>query len=97
MVQLIERARADLRRDDRAEGVHDARKAFKKARAVARLVRGALGSSWRAQDHFWRDLGRALSAERDAQAVVEAFDALLGPDAQGPAFANLRDLLVRHK
>jgi hypothetical protein len=96
MVQLIERARADLRReDDRAEGVHEARKAFKKARAVTRLVRGALGTNWRAQDRFWRDLGRALSAERDAQAVVEAFDALLGPDAQAPAFASLRDLLVR--
>ena len=96
MVQLIAEARAELKRTDaRAEGVHEARKAFKKARAIARLVRASLGSAWRAEDRFWRDLGRAFSAERDAQAVLEAFDALLGEEATGPAFAPMRELLVR--
>ena len=96
MLQLIGEARAELKRtDDRAEGVHEARKAFKKARAITRLVRGSLGPAWRAEDRFWRDLGRALSAERDAQAVLEAFHALLGEEAEAPAFAPMRELLVR--
>lgn len=96
MLQLIAEARTELKRTDaRAEGVHEARKAFKKARAIARLVRASLGSAWRAEDRFWRDLGRAFSAERDAQAVLEAYDALLGEEAKGPAFAPMRELLVR--
>lgn len=96
MLHLIGEARAELKRTDaRAEGVHEARKAFKKARAIARLVRASLGSAWRTEDRFWRDLGRGFSAERDAQAVLEAFDALLGEEAKGPAFAPMRELLVR--
>ena len=75
LLHLIERARADLRRgDDRAEGVHEARKAFKKARAITRLVRTSLEPGWRAEDRFWRDLGRALSAERDAQAAGKTWE-----------------------
>jgi CHAD domain-containing protein len=97
-LSLIERARADLaRRDDRADGVHEARKAFKRVRAIARLVRSCLGADWRAEDRFWRDLGRALSAERDAQAVIEAYDALMGADADAPGFHALRALLVRRQ
>ncbi|HEX5043107.1 MAG TPA: CHAD domain-containing protein [Candidatus Polarisedimenticolaceae bacterium] len=96
MAELIGEARAQLKRTDaRAEGVHEARKAFKKGRAIARLVRASLGPAWRAEDRFWRDLGRALSAERDAQAVLEAFDALLGEDARAPAFESMRELLVQ--
>jgi len=95
-LQVIGEARAELKRSDaRAEGVHEARKAFKKARAIARLVRTSLGPAWRAENRFWRDLGRALSAERDAQAVLESFDALMGEDAHSPSFAPMRELLVR--
>lgn len=98
MLHLIGEGRAGLKRtDDRTEGIHDARKAFKKARAIARLVRRSLGPAWRAEDRFWRDLGRALSAERDAQAVLEAFDALLGDEGRGPTFAPLRALLERRQ
>jgi len=96
VLQLIGEARDGLKRtDDRGEGVHEARKAFKKARAIARMVRRSLGGTWKSEDRFWRDLGRALSAERDAQAVLEAYDGLLGEEGRGETFAPMRAVLIR--
>lgn len=96
LLHLVDSARADLTTsEDRAQGVHEARKTFKKARALTRLVRSSLGPRWRAEDRFWRKLNHALAAERDAEAVIQAYDALLGKEATAAGFAELRELLVR--
>jgi CHAD domain-containing protein len=55
-----------------AEAIHDARKNLKSLRALLRLARGAIHESTRVSEnaHF-RDAGRALSAVRDPQALLE--------------------------
>lgn len=97
-LDLVERARADLARsENRAQGVHEARKAFKKMRALTRLVRTSLGRQWHEENRFWRSLGHALAAERDAEAMVQAYDGLLGKEVASPGFKELRELLVRRQ
>lgn len=59
---------------DRDEGVHQARKRFKKIRALLRLIREELGDNYEVENNFYRDLGRDLSDVRDAQATVETFE-----------------------
>lgn len=62
---------------DRHEAVHEARKAFKKARAAFRLVRDHTGRSfYKKQNNFYRDLGRELSDIRDAHSDIETLDLL---------------------
>lgn len=62
------------------KAVHDARKRFKKVRAVLRLARGGLGRKLAARENArFRDSGRPLSEVRDAGVLVEAFDELVGP------------------
>jgi CHAD domain-containing protein len=61
---------------DRDEAIHEARKSVKKIRGAMRLVRGELGNMYRDEDSRFRDLGRQLSELRDAQAVIEVFDAI---------------------
>ena len=58
------------------EGVHDARKRFKEIRAVIRLARDSLGARAKMENAWYRDAGRSLSGLRDAQALIEACDAL---------------------
>src|SRR5258708_19387926 len=54
--------------------VHEARKRLKEARALLRLVAPALGGGARAEVMALRDAARQLSAARDAEALVEAFE-----------------------
>jgi CHAD domain-containing protein len=83
--------------DDVAEPVHEARKSFKRMRAVVRLARDQVGDEiYRRENHAYRDTGRELSAARDAQVLGETLDALtrryhreIGDDA----FAGLREAL----
>lgn len=57
------------------EGVHDARKSFKKIRAIARFVRDEIGGEQYTLENTWyRDAGRKLSALRDATAMIETLD-----------------------
>ncbi len=57
--------------------VHDARKRFKKLRAVLRLVRSDLGRRrYREANTLLRDAGRELSGLRDAQVLVETLETL---------------------
>jgi CHAD domain-containing protein len=64
-------------RGPRIEAVHDARKRFKKVRAVLRLVRDELGRAvFDRENHCFRDAGRPLSAVRDAQVLVDTVDKL---------------------
>jgi CHAD domain-containing protein len=56
-----------------AEAIHDARKNLKSLRALLRLARGAIHESTRLSENArFRDAGRALSAVRDPQALLEA-------------------------
>ncbi len=55
------------RQTDFDTGVHEARKAFKRLRAVLRLLRGELGpATAAAENRCYRDAGRSLAATRDA-------------------------------
>jgi len=72
------------------QAVHDARKSFKRLRAVVRLTRDQLGDEIRQRENAtFRDAGRELSGARDARVLVETLDKL---DA-GP-FGGLRAALV---
>ncbi len=63
--------------DERDGAVHDARKRLKKSRAVLRLVRDEVGSkTYERENQALRDVGRSLSASRDAAVLVEAVDGL---------------------
>ena len=76
------------RHDDRS--VHEARKAFKRLRALVRLTRDQLGDEIRRRENAaFRDAGRQLSGARDAQVLVETLDKL-DPEA----FAVLREALA---
>ncbi len=72
---------------ERAEGVHQARKRFKELRALLRLVRKPLGAEFQRENHRLRDLGRTLAESRDATAMLESWDALAKrfPDLFGEA------------
>lgn len=90
----------------RAEGdveevVHDARKRFKKVRAVVRLARAGLGRKVAGRENArFRDAGRPLSAVRDAGVLVATLDKLAASGGDPAALAALgpaRDLLVRRQ
>lgn len=73
------------------EGVHEARKSFKRLRAVVRLARDQLGVDiYRRENREFRDLGRRLSAARDSQVLLETLDGLDGAHAP----AELRESLA---
>jgi CHAD domain-containing protein len=84
------------------EAVHETRKRLKRLRAALRLERFAVGDeTYRRENTTFRDLGKRLSAPRDASVLVDTLDALgerfadeLPPDHTSP----LRDRLVQsHK
>jgi CHAD domain-containing protein len=61
----------------RDEAVHEARKCFKKIRAVLRLVRPAIGEQrYRKENICFRDAGRPLTEVRDAKIFIETLDQL---------------------
>jgi CHAD domain-containing protein len=63
--------------EDPVEAVHAARKHLKKARALLRLVRPALGrKAYRRENDALRDAGLALSGARDADVIVQTVGTL---------------------
>ena len=82
---------------DRETGVHQARKALKRIRAVLRLVRDELGDEvYRAENVVARDVARALSPVRESFVLARTLDSLLAvePSAISAATATeLRDHL----
>ena len=76
--EQIDQAIQELTDDhmDRHKGVHQARKRFKKIRALLRLARHELGEVYQNENQIFRDLGRQLSQARDAEAMIETFDSL---------------------
>jgi CHAD domain-containing protein len=61
---------------DRADAVHEARLHLKKLRALARLAREAAPDVCKQENAALRDIGRALSTQRDRQAMIDALDKL---------------------
>lgn len=58
-------------RDGTREAVHEARKHFKKLRALMQLLREPLGSKGaKEEQNFYRDAGREFQRMRDAQALI---------------------------
>ena len=102
ILEEIEKAEAMLRQEgeERDAGIHDARKAFKKIRAVLRLVRRDLGSTYRHENAWFRDSARGLSDLRDAQAVLESFDKLqkaFPDEMKAKGFGEIRLALARRR
>jgi len=81
---------------DRHEAVHWARKRFKKARAVLRLVRFELGDAYAAENALFRDAGRALSEVRDAEAMVETVDRF-SDEPEGAVLGPVREALIERR
>jgi CHAD domain-containing protein len=91
-------AREQLAGDgDVGEAVHEARKAFKRVRALARVARDELGDDvYRRENARYRATGRVLSGVRDAAVLVETLDALVAryrDELPRRAFAGLRATL----
>jgi CHAD domain-containing protein len=93
--EQLEKAQADLANDqsDHHETVHQVRKRFKKLRGLIRLVRPAFEKTYQRENANFRDVGRELSAVRDAQSLIEGFDRLAA-DGQ---FAQIREHLVQRR
>jgi CHAD domain-containing protein len=71
------RAGVDQQPQERDEAVHDARKRFKKLRALLKLVRDEISEkTYRKENVCFRDTARPLSEVRDARVLVEALDEL---------------------
>lgn len=63
--------------EDGGKAVHDARKALKRLRALLRVSRGTgEHQQYRREDRVLRDVGRALSASRDSQVLLDTLDGL---------------------
>ena len=91
----------ELHDADPAEAIHDARKRFKKIRAVLRLVRMRLGpDAYGTANVAWRDAGRVLAGAREATAAVETVDGLVDADAaelDDGGLQGLRERLVERR
>src|SRR5436190_3926399 len=71
-------------------GIHEARKALKKARAALRLLRPRLEpAAYRAENALLRDAGRALAPLREARSMLDALAALRRRDAAAPSAGAL--------
>ncbi|HEX8984997.1 MAG TPA: CHAD domain-containing protein [Bryobacteraceae bacterium] len=82
------------------EAIHEARKSLKKARAVLRLLRPELESTYRAENGKLRGIARRLSNFRDAGVMVETLDSLVEDCRQelgANIFAAVRRALARRK
>jgi hypothetical protein len=74
---------------------HQARRRFKRLRALLRLFRGGLGATFRAEDAWYRDAARTLAPFRDAEALVETLTCLLDRDPALRGAAGVAGLLMR--
>ena len=84
----------------RDEAVHEARKSFKKVRALLRLVRPVIPAQhYRQENTACRDAARPLTEVRDAKVLIETLDQLAQHFAdriRGRSFASVREELLRH-
>jgi CHAD domain-containing protein len=79
------------------EAVHEARKSFKKIRAVLRLVRPKIGEgAYRRENLCFRDAGRPLTEVRDAKILIESLSGLVEhfkEHVSGRSFGEVRKAL----
>ena len=83
---------------DRA--VHDARKKFKRIRALYRFLEKEAPNFRKTENARFRDIARSLSAARDAAALVETITYLQGfarSDAERDALATTHDVLSKRR
>jgi CHAD domain-containing protein len=76
---------------DIEQAVHKFRKRCKELRAVALLVRPALGPAFRSFNHLVRDASAELSASRDAHVMLKTIDSLTVATDHSANFAAIRD------
>ena len=83
------------------EAVHDARRRFKRIRALLRLVRKSLGKRrYNRENACFRDAGRPLTEVRDAQVLVVTFEELtrrFAAQLSGQPFARVGKALLQRK
>jgi len=79
---------------DVEHAVHQFRKRCKELRAVARLVRPALGPRFRDFNHLVRDASAQFSASRDAHVMAETIDSLAPVTGLSPDLLAIRDRQV---
>ncbi|MGP4691905.1 CHAD domain-containing protein [Agrobacterium cavarae] len=101
-LELIDDAIALLK--DQPDGtdraVHDARKKFKRIRALYRFLEKEAPDFRKTENARFRDIARSLSAARDAAALVETITYLQGvarSDAERDALATAHDVLSRRR
>jgi CHAD domain-containing protein len=95
----LDRALAALRRDgENDDHVHDARKRFKRIRAVLRLVRDELGEKvYGRANRCFRDAARPLTEVRDAKVLIETLDKLAEENIPRRLLRELRGKLQDHR
>ena len=96
--EQIDKAIRDLgeAREDRHEGIHEARKRLKKLRGLLRLVRTGAPGFAAAENARLRDAARLLSGVRDRAALIEAVDGLrerFSEEVETQSFAVVRTAL----
>ena len=99
--QMTDALRALERRPLSDEDVHSARKSLKKARAMLRLLRPAIGDrAYRRENALLRDTARPLSGVRDAKVLLQTLERLehrlRAPGSPRPA-EELHRILCRER
>ncbi len=89
--QALQRLRTE--EGDRDAAVHEARKHFKKLRALLRLIREEIGEQvFEAENRTFRDAGRALSAARDSFVKIGTLESLAQHYQVSTSEKGFRDL-----
>jgi CHAD domain-containing protein len=79
LAELLDEAATELSPENNrlSDGVHNARKCFKKIRCLLYLVRDELDKDcYKEKETRFKNMGRQLSVIRDAEAIIEAYDKL---------------------
>jgi CHAD domain-containing protein len=87
----------DNSRLKRTEAIHEVRKHCKKIRSVLRLVRPQFEKTYQFENVWFRDTAKGLAELRDAAALLETYDSLLGKfshQVDRRAFATVRRALT---
>lgn len=100
-VEQIGKAIGEVMDDDldRHDVVHQVRKRCKKLRGLIRLVRPSF-KEYPRENAFFRDAARQLSYVRDAQSIIECFDALMEryhEQVDRDAFESVRSVLAERR
>ncbi|CUX04331.1 conserved hypothetical protein [Agrobacterium fabacearum S56] len=101
-LELIEEAITSLRDQPsgRHEAVHDARKRFKRLRALYRLVARAAPDFSKEENARFRDIARSLAFAREATALVETVEYLetfAASTTQGKALRSIATVLRKRR